>query len=317
MVELPVEAAAGPAVGERHPARGYLMVIAAATLWGVNGAVTKVILASGISTERVAELRSTGAALAFGCAVAVTRPSALRARPRELAFLAFFGIVGLSLVQWLYFVALHRLQIGVALLLEYLAPLGIALWARFVFHEHVRRRIWLALALALAGLALVVEIWRGFVLDGLGVGAALGSATAYVTYVLSAEHGLRSRDTLSLTFYGFLFSALFWTIVQSWWSFPGAQVAATVSLHGRLAGVHLPVWALLAWLVVLGTMVPFRLLIGALPHVGATRAGLVATLEPVVAAAIAFAWLRESLGAAQLTGGAVVLAAIGLAQSAR
>src|SRR5919201_171508 len=117
MVELPVEAAAGPAVGERHVVRGCVMVLAAATLWGINGAVIKVILTSGLSTYTVPELRSASAALGFG--------------------------------------------------------------------------------LALAGLALVVEIWRVFVLDALGVAAALGSATGYVIYVLSAEHELRRRDTLS------------------------------------------------------------------------------------------------------------------------
>jgi drug/metabolite transporter (DMT)-like permease len=309
MAELPAEA--------RHPARGYLMVICAAVLWGVNGAVTKVILDAGVSTERVAELRSTGTALALGVAVALTRPSAFRARPRELLFLACFGIVGLSLVQWLYFVAIHRLQIGVALLLEYLAPLGVALCARFLFHERVRRRIWLALALAIAGLALVAEIWRGFVLDSLGVAAALGSAAAFVVYLLTAEHGVRSRDALSLTFYGFAFSALFWAVVQPWWTFPGARVAADVPLGGRLSGLDWPVWGLVAWLVVLGTVVPFRLLIGALRHVGATRAAIVATLEPVVGAAVAYAWLAESLGRAQLVGGAIVLAAVVTAQTAR
>src|SRR3954452_19862428 len=150
MAELQAEA--------RHPARGYLMVTAAAVLWGGNGAVTKGILDAGVSTERVAELRSTGTALALGIAVALTRPAAFRARPRELAFLACFGIVGLSLVQWLYFVAIDRLQIGVALLLEYRSPLGVALCVRFLFREHVRRRIWLALALTIGGLALVAEV---------------------------------------------------------------------------------------------------------------------------------------------------------------
>ena len=55
-------------------------------------------------------------------------------------------------MQWFYFLAIHRLAIGVALLIEYLAPLLVALWARFAYHEHVRRRIWVALALALIGL---------------------------------------------------------------------------------------------------------------------------------------------------------------------
>ena len=86
------------------------------------------------------------------------RPSGCACTRRELPFLAVFGIGGLAFVQWFYFLSIHRLAIGIALLIEYLAPLLVALWARYVFHEQVRRRIWLALALALAGLALIVDV---------------------------------------------------------------------------------------------------------------------------------------------------------------
>jgi len=74
---------------------------------------------------------------------------------------------------------------------------------------------------------------------------------------------------------------------------------------------------LVGFIVVIGTMVTFSLLTGALRHISATRASIVATLEPVVATAVAWIWLEESFGPAQLIGGAVVLAGIFLAQSAR
>ena len=70
-------------------------------------------------------------------------------------------------------------------------------------------------------------------------------------------------------------------------------------------------------MLVLGTIVPFRLMIGALRHVSPTRAGLLAMLEPVVASVVAFAWLDETLTAVQLVGGGVVLAAVALAQTSR
>ena len=73
----------------------------------------------------------------------------------------------------------------------------------------------------------------------------------------------------------------------------------------------------MAWMVVLGTIVPFALVVGALRHLSATRAGIVAMLEPVVATVVAYAWLAESLSPVQVAGGLVVLAAILLAQSAR
>jgi drug/metabolite transporter (DMT)-like permease len=70
-------------------------------------------------------------------------------------------------------------------------------------------------------------------------------------------------------------------------------------------------------MIVLGTIVPFALVVSALRHISATRAGIVAMLEPVVAIVVAWFWLGESLRPTQLAGGAVVLAAIVLAQTAR
>ena len=304
---------------QQRPWLGYAMVLTAATLFAVNGVVAKVILASGISSLRLTEVRITGAAIGLVTAIALIRPRLLRVTWRELPFLAVFGICGLAFVQWLYFLAIHRLEIGIALLIQYLAPLLVALWARFVVHRPVRRRIWLALGLALFGLSLVVQIWQGSGsgLDGLGVAAALGGAFAFAAYILLAERGVKTRDAVSLTAYGFVFGALFFAFVQPWWTFPTQYVSEHVSLLGNLASSHLPVWALMLWIIVLGAIVPFALFVGALHHVPATRASIVAMFEPVVASAVAWAWLDEALDPVQIVGGAIVLCGIALAQTAR
>ena len=114
-----------------------------------------------------------------------------------------------------------------------------------------------------------------------------------------------------------LFAALAWSVVQPWWSFPNGIVGSDISLHGRLAAWHVPVWSLMAWMIVLGTIVPFVLVVGALRHVSATRVGIVAMLEPVVAILVAWAWLGESLAVIQLVGAVFTLAGIVLAQTAR
>jgi drug/metabolite transporter (DMT)-like permease len=163
----------------------------------------------------------------------------------------------------------------------------------------------------------VVEIWSGIVLDGLGVAACFAAALSYALYILVAEHAVATRDPISLSCYGFLFASLFWAVVQPWWSFPAGVVARTTSLHGHLASLQLPVWALVAWLIVLGAIVPFALVVAALRHVSATRAGIAAMLEPPAATLVAFLWLGESLGLFQLLGGGLVLGAIALAQSSR
>ena len=77
------------------------------------------------------------------------------------AYVLVCGVVGRAFVQWFYFLAIHRRAIGSALLIEYLAPLLVALWSRFAYHDPARRRIWAALGLALLGLALFMVIKFG------------------------------------------------------------------------------------------------------------------------------------------------------------
>jgi drug/metabolite transporter (DMT)-like permease len=236
---------------------------------------------------------------------------------RELLFLVLFGVTGVAFVQWLYFVAIERLPVGIALLIQFIGPLFVALFARFVYHERIRRRIWVALVLCISGLAVVVELWSGLAFDTVGITAALAAAVALAAYILMAEHERKRRDPVSLSFYGFLFAALFWAVVQPLWQFPWETLGDTVSLQGNLDEHSAPVWVLIGFVVVVGTMITFSLLTGSLKHITATRASIVATLEPVIATAVAWLWLDESFGAAQIVGGVVVLAGIFLAQTAR
>jgi drug/metabolite transporter (DMT)-like permease len=306
------------AESERHPRLGYAMVLTAASLWAVNGVVSKVIIESGgIPAQRLTEVRTTGGFLFLAAALALARPESLRVRRAELPVLLVFGVLGLALVQWFYFEAISRLDIGVALLIQYIAPVLVALWARFAYHEPVRRRIWAALGFSIVGIALLVQLWQGLTLDGLGVAAALGSAVTFAVYVLSAERAVTRRDPVSLVCYGFLFASIFWAVLQPWTSFPAGLVDESVSLLGRLEDISLPVLLLMGWMVILGTIVPFALLAASLRHIPASRAAITAMFEPVAATVFAFAWLGESLTAFQLVGAVVVLGAIVLAQTAR
>jgi drug/metabolite transporter (DMT)-like permease len=198
-----------------RPALGYAMVAVAATLFAVNGTVSKVVLASGISSGELTEVRCAGTLIGMALIAAATRPESLRIGLADLPLLVALG-VGLALVQWSYFFAIHRLDIGIALLIQYVAPILVALWARFVFHERVRSRIWTALALSLAGLTLIVEIWRGGRLSGAGVTACFVAAVTFAAYVLIAERGVRRRDPISLSAWGFLFATVFWTVAAPW-----------------------------------------------------------------------------------------------------
>src|SRR4051795_290099 len=289
------------------------MVALAATLFAVNGTVSKVILGSGIDAEQLTELRCTGALVGLLLIALVTRPSSLRLRRSELPVIVALGVVGLALVQWSYFFAIHRLEIGIALVVQFVGPILVALWARFVYGEDVRARIWVALALAITGLTLIVEIWQADRPDAAGLAAAALAAITYAAYILLAERGVRRRDPISLSAWGFLFATLFWSLLAPWWRFPAGRVDDHVSLLGHLASSQLPIWALMSWMVLFGTIIPFVLIVGSLRHLSATRTGVTAMLEPVLAIVVAWAWLGESLDLTQLSGAAVTLAGISLA----
>jgi drug/metabolite transporter (DMT)-like permease len=298
------------------PRRGLAYVTLAAGLFAVNASVSKVVLEAGVDPARLTAVRCTGAALGLGLILLAVAPARLRVTAREVPGLILLGLAGAAMVQWLYFVAIDRLPVGIALMLEFTAPAMVALYARVIRGQYLRSRTWLAIGLAFGGLALVAQVWRGSSLDVLGVAAGLGAAACFATYLLVGGNAAVERDPVSLTFYMFAVGALFWAIMQPWWSFEAAVFGELISLQGLLEETVLPVWVGVAWVVVLGTLVPYAMYIAALRHVSPTTAGIVGMTEPVAGAAVAWAWLGQALTVVQIAGGAIVLAGVALAQQA-
>jgi drug/metabolite transporter (DMT)-like permease len=231
-------------------------------------------------------------------------------------FLVVFGVVGVALTQFLYYVAIGRMPVGIALVFEMTAPVFIALYVWLVRREKVRSRLWLALLLSLSGLVLVAQVWQdGGSLDPVGVGAALVAALCLATYYLMGERGTVTRDPVALTCWSFVAAALFWAVAAPWWAFDASVLGERVPIS--VASVELPLGVLVAWIIVLGAIVPFWLSIGALAHLAPTTAGLVATVEPVFASIVAWLWVEQVLTGWQVAGGMVVLTGILLAQTAR
>jgi drug/metabolite transporter (DMT)-like permease len=299
-----------------RPAVGYALTLAAAALFGINGTVSTLALQAGIPATRLTALRCTGAAICLLAVLAVVAPGRLRVTWREVPFLAVFGVVGVALTQFLYYVAIGRMPVGIALVFEMTAPVFIALYVWLVRREKVRSRLWLALLLSLSGLILVAEVWQdGGSLDPIGVGAALIAALCLAAYYLLGERGTVTRDPVALTCWSFVFAALFWAVAAPWWLFDASVLTERVPVS--IGAAEVPLWVLVAWIVVLGAIVPFWLSIAALRHLPPTAAGLVATAEPVFASIVAWLWLEQVLTGWQVAGGIVVLTGIVLAQTAR
>lgn len=303
----------------RRPSVGLALVGLGALLFIVNAGVSRVVLRSGVSPVELTTLRITGTASALLLGAALFRRTALRPPTGRLgALLVVHGLIGVAALQWTYFVAIDRLPVGLALLLEYQAPLLVVLWARFVQHEVVRRRVWLGLALALVGLALTTGILTGeLAFDGLGLLAGLGAALCFATYFLVGEHGVAALDPMRVMLWSFLVATVAMNLASPVWRFPADALRSDASMLGLLASLSAPLVVLLLWVVLLGTLVPFGLELLALRHVSASVVTMVAMLEPVGVSVLGWLWFREELGAVATFGCALVLLGIIAAQTGR
>ena len=294
------------------------MICTAATCFVINAGVSRVVLRAGVDPATLTTLRVSGAVLVLAAWVATLRPWTLRPpRGRRLLVVTAMGLVGVAALQWTYFVAIDRLPVGLALLLQYTAPVLVAVYVRTVRHEDVRPRAWVALGLSLTGLALVAQIWQGLTVDGLGVLAGLGAAVCFAAYFLLGETGVHAGDPLSVVLWSFLVAAVVMNVVAPVTGLDAELLGTEVPLLGTLSAWSAPVWVLLCWVVVLGTVIPFALELFTLRVLPATVVIVVMMLEPVGVSVLGWAWFGESLTGLQLIGSSTVVAGIVLAVTAR
>ncbi|MCK7628162.1 EamA family transporter [Streptomyces sp. RS10V-4] len=302
--------------GARPTGRGTGLGIAvlSALAFGGSGVAAKPLIAAGLEPLHVTWLRVTGAAL-------VMLPVAWRHRDlprRRPALLAGFGLLAVAGVQACYFAALSRIPVGVALLIEYLAPALVLGWVRFVQKRPVTRAAAVGVVLAVGGLACVVEIWSGLSFDPLGLALALGAACCQVGYFVLSDHGGDGEgdsgaDPLGVIAYGLLIGAAVLTAIARPWSLRWPVLAGTAEMNG----VPVPAALLLAWIVLVATVAAYLTGVVSIRRLSPQVAGVVACLEAVIATVLAWVLLGEHLSAPQLAGGAVVLIGAFIAQSAK
>lgn len=297
---------------EGTASRGYALAILAATGWAAGGVMAKWLFEVSTVGARPLHLAAARALAAFVMLLVflgTTRRDRLRARPRDLPFLALFGVAGLAAMHFTYFAAIEATNVPTAILLEYLAPVMVLVASVAFMGERFTWALPAGVALSVAGCALVVGAigGEGLVVSPAGLGWGLAAAVFFAGYTLMGKHAASRFSPWTLLVYGLGAATVFWV--------------AALGLRGDLA----PVLTLLtapdsAWVVLamalFATVVPFAAFLQALSHIGATRASITSTLEPVIAAGITFAIpaLYEPLGPLQILGGTLVLAACVLVQ---
>lgn len=289
----------------RSPRLGYALAAVAATMWAVNGSLAKLVLDADVEPLHLSQIRATVSFLLLLAFLAVFKRDDLRVERSHVPALALLGVGGLAFVQSTYFFALERLDVGVALAIQYTGPLLLLLWLRFAKHTPLAPSLWGAVGLSAVGSFFVVQAYDAQRIDAIGLVWAFLAAVFFAVYlVLSENAGTRHKAHTTLT-WAFGFTSLFWLVVRPPWTFPFELMSDVETLLLALG------------VAVIGTLIPFVLIVTALRHIAAPRAAVVATLEPVLAAMLAWPILDQALEPPQIAGICIVVAAVIWVQSHR
>ena len=297
--------------------RGEIYLFFGAFLFAFNGIISKIVLLDEISAWRLTQIRTGGAFVILFTFFIIFKRNELKPTKAELPWLILFGFVGVAMVQALYFVAIERMYIGIALLIEFTAPIWILLFLRFVLKKHVPKGLWYAIALAFSGLLLITQIWSGLSVDQIGLLAAFFDALALAGYFLIGDLLGKTKSSGAIATWGFGVASLLLVFALPVWNFPVAALTSEMNLLGRFESYELPGWVLILWIVIMGTIAPYLLVISGLKLLSASTASIFGMIEPVLAGMFAWWWLNESLTTTQLIGCVIVILGIGIADRAR
>lgn len=281
---------------------GRWLVFLATCFWGTTATLARSVFRDhGVPALTVVELRLVFAATLLLAWLATRQRSALRVARADFGYFLILGLFGVAAVQGSYYYSIARLGVGLAILLQYVAPSLIVLWDLARGRRPAPAMI-AAVGLALAGTALLVNGVDPRTLHASLFDWAIGlsSALIFAFYVVFSKRGLARYAPETVLFYTFSIAAAFWAIVTPPWRIIAAGYSAGLWLRFALLGIF-------------STLVPFRCFYAGLKRLPATEAAVISTSEPVVAIAAAAAFLGESLRPLQLVGAAMVIGAALLA----
>jgi len=297
--------------------RGEIYLITGALFFSFNGVISTLVL-DHLSPFRLTQVRCIGAFAILFLIVASRNFQSLKATRREVPILVFLGIVGFAAVQAGYFLGIQRgIPLSLVLIIEFTAPIWIVLWIKFVQKKDVPNGMWGGILLAFIGLIFIARVWDGLTFDLLGIIGSLVSAFALAVYFLVGSSVGKKRSAQSITVWGLGMAGLTWAIVMPVWQFPFEVFSMDMNLQGIFDGTFLPGWVLIAWIIVMGTIVPYLFVVGGMLKLTPSTSSVMGMLEPVMAGAFAWIWLAQSWAPIQLGGAAIVLVGIYIADKAK
>jgi drug/metabolite transporter (DMT)-like permease len=286
--------------------RGYLYILIGATLWGVSSVVAKSLFIIGLPPALLVQIRLTLATFTLLILLLIFDRKRIIISLGDLPYFIVLGFVGVAGMQFTYYYTISKIHVGPAILIQYLFPAWVTLYAFFFQKQPFHKEKIASLLLAVLSCYLLVGGYRIDLLrlNKIGIASGIVSSLFNAFYTLYGEKGLKKYDPWTLILYGFGFGAVFYWILIS----PMKVISE---------GYSFKIWMAFLYIAIFSTLIPFGLYFKGIERIRATRASITATWEPVVAGVTAYFVLGEALFLLQVLGGIGVIAAIMLLQMAK
>ncbi len=286
--------------------KGYLLIAAAASFWGIAGTIAKYLFNRDIDPLIIVQTRVTFSCILLFVFFALFRREILLIKRKDFMPLALLGIIGIAGSNFFHYVAMDLTNVATAILLQYTAPIFVVLYS-WIFH---RERLYTTkvLALVFSVLGCFLAVGGGgtanFEVNPVGIILAVSSAIAFAFLSIYGRSLSFRYPTWMVLLYALFFASLFWLVVNPPWVIMNQQYSSND-------------WGIFLGFAVLSILIPYSLYLHGLRQILSSRAVITSTLEPIVAVTTAYVFLGEIPTPVQMIGALLVLMAIGLLQVRR
>ena len=285
-----MNSAANPDPLSRRPGLGFAMALTGGVLFGIADTVAASLF-SEISPAELNQYRLVLAAV-FVSVIAARR--GLTHHGEMLGWLVLQGVIT-AVITFVFFVAVERLGVGPGITIQYLGPILMLMWRRFVQGLTVPVTGWVGAATAVVGIGLITGAFTADYADAIGVLAGLASAVSYAALTIVGEKLGKTLHPLTYSSYSLTIAALIWLAVLP-------VKVPQLSIAGWLGG---------GWVSIVAMGIGYLLLMSSLRHISPGPMGVAATSEPIVGTLTAWVALSQILSIVETTG--VALTAVGIA----
>jgi len=297
----------------RKPPLGYLYIASAAFCWGVSASLGRAAFTGRLpgfeALRPIDPLILSQSRTTFSFLLLLPLLGSLRGWRRlrlsipDVRDACLIGVLGVAASNYFYYLAIQRTNVATAIIVQYTAPIWVLIYAVARRQQAPTSRRVGAVALALAGIALVIGVFGTSLLrlDTIGILAGLLAAFSFAFYNIGGHNILTRHDRWTVLLYITGSASLFWLVINPPWKIAGAHYSSAQ-------------WLFLLFFSLLSVLLAFSFYFGGLQHLEPTRAIVVSCLEPVFSIVIAAFALGEIMRPLQMAGILFVLAAIVVVQ---